>query len=225
MVTSQLLATTYTSNSITALDKIVDNLSKDFGAVWVVVVGVLLVYAIKSLLDFNKGNHSNKVKIHDNLDQHAFQNAVVPLLFELNEQLKDPAISNMQLDGSEDTEAIIDKYEQAKINNAAQTDLSNLESSMKVTDALAKMLDSKNKRTRYDRSYRMARECLIVGIATLSLNMLAGVGLIVAHIAFNASVWARGFLLCWAAIASVNIILAGLFIYHKTRMDGYIDEG
>lgn len=220
----QLLAAAQSGGWTSTLDRIIENLSREYSAVWVVIVATLLVFTIKSLLDFNKGNHSHKVKVHDNLDQHAFQNAVVPLLLEFNNELKTPTLATLQLEGHEKPDEIISKYEDEKRASAAQADLSILESSIKVSDALNKMLDSKTKRSRYDTSYRRARKCLMIGTITLSLNMAVGIGLVLAHTVFNSPAWARGFLVGWLAMAIVNIILAALFIFYKTRMDGFIDE-
>ncbi len=220
-----LLAGTGHLNGLVAFgDQLISTLSKEYPLLWVAVLASLLVYSVKELMGFNKGNYDNKIKAHDSFDKNTFENAVVPLLVELNGELKGYAIGALQLTGSETVEEIIDKYEEAKRDNISQADLSTLENSFKVTDALDKMVSTKSSARTYDRAYDIARKCLVVGTATLAMNLGAGIALIVAHTGFNNALWSRIGLTAWLLFALINLVIAVIFIICKTKMDGYINE-
>lgn len=215
-----LFATTWSEN----VDKLVKVLSKDFPALWVLIIFGILAYAIKQLIDFNKGNHKNKIEVHDSFDQNTFQNAVVPLMFELNSELKPIALSNMQLSGHENPDQIIEEYEKTKVEHASDADLSTLENSIRVTEALSKMLSIKRKVEIYDNCYMWARKCLQFGVSGLAVNLLVGVILVVSNNVFEATLLSRVLVILWTVAIFINTILTIVYIVLKTRMDGFIDE-
>ena len=202
------------------LDKTVSLVCKEYPAFWIIPLVGVLVFGIRQVVDYNAKRHPNKIQTHDRLDSETFSNAVVPLLVQLNDELKDTAIQSINSEEDDSIDATIEKYEKAKIDAISTIDLSSLESAMNITDALKRVAVQKKLIRTYDNCYNIARTILVLGILSYSLNIIIGLALLFSFGVLNLTDLSRNLFILWLILAVFNILVAAVYIVCQIIIDG-----
>lgn len=208
------------------IDSIITSLNSYSPIVWLFLAGSLYV-ASKELMQYNKNNVRGKKSVHDNLDEKAFDTAVMPLMIQLDHQVAGYARDDYEQALSENGEEFNDpivKYENVRKEALQSIDVSALSQALKLSDSLVEAAHISKSKDRYDNLYAAAKSLLKHIVNVLRVNLLVGAILIASTNGFPESTISRYVFLVWIFLCMAFGALTVLYVQNRVKVDDYGDK-